>query len=156
MLHINHNFKLILTHNNSEVERVEFYSNTAYDIRIRYENETIKEVVAWANTKTHEYLPNLTPVYREENGVWETLINYRPYRVEESWTVKEQSSYLAKYTADSSLGQASSTALTELLNALEIQLEENTRKVFQTSLLSKQTLNSILELYREETAGEWE
>lgn len=152
MLYINHQFKLIMTHSNSETESVEFYSNTAYDVRVRYQNNMITDVVAWAKTKQHEYLPNLTAVYREDHGIWETVINYHPYELIKA----DQNSYLAKYTIDSSLGESSSRALTELLNALELRLEEKTRQDFQTAILSKQALNSILKLYKEETNGDWE
>lgn len=154
MLYINHQFKLIMTHSNSESERVEFYSNTAYDVRVRYESDTITDVVAWAKTKQHEYLPNLTAIYREDHGIWETMINYHPYELLKATT--DQSSYLAKYTLDSSLGESSSRALTELLNALELRLEEKTRQDFQTAILSKQALNSMLKLYKEEIDGTWE
>lgn len=152
MLYINHQFKLIMTHSNSETESVEFYSNTAYDVRVRYQNNMITDVVAWAKTKQHEYLPNLTAVYREDHGIWETVINYHPYELIKA----DQNSYLAKYTIDSSLGESSSRALTELLNALELRLEEKTRQDFQTAILSKQALNSMLKLYKEETNGDWE
>ena len=152
MLYINHQFKLIMTHSNSETESVEFYSNTAYDVRVRYQNNMITDVVAWAKTKQHDYLPNLTAVYREDHGIWETVINYHPYELIKA----DQNSYLAKYTIDSSLGESSSRALTELLNALELRLEEKTRQDFQTAILSKQALNSMLKLYKEETNGDWE
>lgn len=152
MLYINHQFKLIMTHSNSETESVEFYSNTAYDVRVRYQNNMITDVVAWAKTKQHDYLPNLTAVYREDHGIWETVINYHPYELIKA----DQNSYLAKYTIDSSLGESSSRALTELLNALELRLEEKTRQDFQTAILSKQALNSMLKLYKEEIDGTWE
>ena len=80
------------------------------------------------------------------------MINYHPYELIKA----DQNSYLAKYTIDSSLGESSSRALTELLNALELRLEEKTRQDFQTSVLSKQALNSMLKLYKEEIDGTWE
>ena len=152
LLNESYDFELILVYDLSETERVEIFSNRAYDVRILLNGHVISDIQAFPNEIFYEFLPNLEAWYDDDHGTWRVSVTYQSYDEERSNNDKD---YLKEYMTCNGLGENASRSLTNLLNKIDELNGLKACEEWRQIQINSNYLNGLLKESGQESEGEW-
>lgn len=149
-----YDFQAVLSYDESDGSDIDFYTNGAYDVRVRSFRWELLTVEVFPNNVNYNYLPTIQAFYDQDAGAWKCHITYQPYSIE-GLEGEEQSNYLRDYMTCCGLGENACRTLTNLLNTIETNFATKLQTAMRDEFLQDALMDGILKANGEDAEGEW-